>query len=91
MRSRYIVYIFYFPNFRLNSETVDAAKLPELESEKKEQEMANLFSSLDVNALEAQPDNNNFVMKPSGPTGQLHDAMGFMPWVLTEIASFCRT
>lgn len=41
--------------------------------------MANLFSGIAVNAVQSDVENNNFSMKPAGPIGQLHDAMGFMP------------
>ena len=58
---------------------VDTKELPKMKEDKKEREMADLFSNIDTSALESQQGNDNFSMKTAGPTDQLHDALGFMP------------
>ncbi|XP_067931424.1 uncharacterized protein [Watersipora subatra] len=64
---------------KLNSQMVDATELPKMKSDKKEQEIAHLFSDLNVDSAELHEENNNFSLRSSGPTSQLHEAMGFMP------------
>ena len=63
---------------RMSSAMVDKRELSKMKEDKKEMEMANLFSDVNIDSQ------NNFVStesptNPSGAMGGLHDALGFMP------------
>jgi len=59
---------------------VDAKELPKMKSDKKQSEIENLFSNVNLEKVETQNmGEENFVMTGSSPMNRLHEAMGFMP------------
>ncbi|KAF6031301.1 hypothetical protein EB796_010389 [Bugula neritina] len=65
---------------RLTSQMVDAKELPKMKSDKKQSEIENLFSNVNLEKVETQNmGEENFAMTGSSPMNRLHEAMGFMP------------
>lgn len=58
---------------------VDAKELPKMKSDKKEQEMANLFSNVSRGDGFTAQGEDNLALESSSTISHLHDAMGFMP------------
>lgn len=58
---------------------VDKRELPKMKEDKKEMEMANLFSSVGFDSQNNVVDGGNDASAESGAMSGLHDALGFMP------------
>jgi len=64
---------------KLSSAMVDKRELPKMKEDKKEMEMANLFSSVGFDSQNNVVDGGNDASAESGAMSGLHDALGFMP------------